>query len=83
MREAQGESAEKECEAFGLSRAPIVLQAVFAKATSTVDGGWNLTFALPQDEVLNIASVSALRDEALLITVMSAELVQRDDGEAS
>lgn len=66
-----------------MNRQPIVLNAAFAKATSTVDGGWNITFALPQDEVLNIASVSAMRDMELIITVMPAELVQRDDGEAS
>ena len=51
----------------------VALEAIFNKATTTIDGGWNLTFSLPQEAAYNITEVAKLRDEALYLVVMTAE----------
>lgn len=48
----------------------ITFEAIFAKATTTVDGGWNVTFSLNQDESEQIAALSAHRGELLQVAVI-------------
>lgn len=54
---------------FGLTFA-----GVFTKATTTVDGGWNVTFSVSQDEAKNILSLSAMRDTLLQVAVIPVEI---------
>lgn len=52
----------------------ITFQAVFAKATTTVDGGWNVTFSVSQDEAEAILGLATLRDELLQVAVLKADV---------
>lgn len=54
----------------------IALHALFSKATTTVDGGWSVTFSLLQSESQNIAQLSALRDKPLMLVVMTTDSVK-------
>jgi hypothetical protein len=45
----------------------ITFIAYFHKATTTVDGGWNVTFSVSQDEVERISMLSACRDITLQV----------------
>jgi len=47
----------------------IYLTAIFNKATTTVDGGWNLTFSLSQDEADKVMIISQFRDCLLKLCV--------------
>jgi hypothetical protein len=47
------------------------LQAIFSKATTTVDGGWNVTFATHEAMSKQITEITALREEALYVVVMT------------
>lgn len=48
----------------------ITLVGMFARATTTVDGGWNVTFAMNQDEVQNIAKLSEFKDWMLQLAII-------------
>lgn len=48
----------------------ITLQAAFAKATTTVDGGWNITFSVSQDEAQAVLQLSQMRDSLLQLAVI-------------
>lgn len=48
----------------------ITLTAVFNKATTTVDGGWNITFSVAQDEVNEVMKLSELRDTLLQLAII-------------
>lgn len=41
----------------------ITLTAIFSKATTTVDGGWRITFDVDQSEAQSILKLSVLRDQ--------------------
>lgn len=47
------------------------LEAIFNKATTTIDGGWNLTFALSDDMADKVTEVTRLREERLYVVVMT------------
>lgn len=51
----------------------VTLKAIFAKATTTVDGGWNLTFAVSADEAPQILQLASMRDMILQLAVLPAE----------
>jgi hypothetical protein len=48
----------------------ITFQAIFGKATTTVDGGWNVTFAVSQEEAKQVLQLSQLRDSVLQVAVI-------------
>lgn len=48
----------------------ITFQAIFNKATTTVDGAWNVTFSVSQDEAKKIVQLSTLRDTNLQLAVI-------------
>jgi hypothetical protein len=43
----------------------VTLQAVFAKATTTVDGGWNITLSVDASQAKDILALAQLRDTVL------------------
>lgn len=49
----------------------IAIECIFNKATTTVDGGWNLTFSLPETMGAEVAEASTLRGESLYVVVMT------------
>lgn len=48
----------------------ITFAAVFSKATTTVDGGWNITFSVSQDEASNVMLLSELREMLLQVAIV-------------
>lgn len=52
----------------------ITLQALFARATTTVDGGWNITFSVSQAEAKEVMQLSQLRDQVLQLAVVPYEI---------
>lgn len=61
-------SKKKEKEVEG-----IVFQSVFSKATTTVDGGWNITFSVSQDDANKVTLLSNFRDVLLQLAVVPIE----------
>jgi len=59
--------------ADGFTTDGITFQAIFSKATTTVDGGWNVTFAVTQDEARAILQLAQLRDTLLQVGVVHSE----------
>lgn len=51
----------------------IALQAIFSKATTTVDGGWNVTFSTAEHMGKEITELSKLREEGLFVVVMTEQ----------
>lgn len=47
----------------------ITLQAIFNKATTTIDGGWNITFSVDQSQAQKITEISSLRDLVLNVAI--------------
>lgn len=52
----------------------ITLQAIFNKATTTADGGWNITFSVSQDEAAQVMQLANMRDDLLQLAVVPIEL---------
>jgi hypothetical protein len=48
----------------------ITLEAILMKISTTVDGGWNITFSADQSQVDSIMLLSALRDEPLQFAIV-------------
>ncbi len=48
----------------------ITFEAIFSRATTTVDGGWNLTLSCNQSEVTKISQISAMRERVLQIAII-------------
>ena len=49
----------------------IAIQAIFNKATTTIDGGWNITFSVSEDQAGQITEIAALRNEPLYLVIMT------------
>lgn len=47
-----------------------VFKAIFAKASTTVDGGWNVTFSVDSSEAQAIMDLAAMRDNVLQVAVI-------------
>ena len=47
----------------------ITFNAIFSKATTTIDGGWNITFAVAQDEAHKVVNLAALRETLFKIQI--------------
>lgn len=52
----------------------ITLLGSISKITTTVDGGWKLTFDVPQSELSKVMQLSCLRDMVLALAVVPDEL---------
>ena len=52
----------------------ITLLASLSKITSTVDGGWKITFDVPQTELAKIMQLSSLRDMVLALAIVPDEM---------
>jgi hypothetical protein len=55
----------------------ITLQALFAKATTTVDGGWNITLAVDASQANEIMQLTQFRDSVLQCAFVP---IDQDDG---
>jgi hypothetical protein len=59
----------------------ITFQAILSKASTTVDGGWVVSFAVSQDEAQAVLQLTELRDDLLQLAVVPVdERVSRGDG---
>lgn len=58
---------------------PITFEAIFQKATTTVDGGWRISFDLSNDDSSKVSDIAALANESLTIVVMTSGYVAKDD----
>lgn len=47
------------------------LEGTFSKATTTIDGGWRISFDIDEQQAKEITEISKLRDKALFICVMT------------
>lgn len=54
----------------------VTFRAIFSKATTTVDGGWNVTFSLAEHDGETVARIAELRDRTLQVAVVE---VPEDD----
>jgi hypothetical protein len=60
------------------------LQGVFSKATTTVDGGWRISFDVDEKQAKEITEISKLRDKTVFICVMTkAEQSSQEQREIS
>lgn len=48
----------------------ITIRATFSKATTTVDGGWNITFSCGAQEAERIMELAKHRDEEIILVVV-------------
>lgn len=48
----------------------INLTAIFAKATTTVDGGWRISFDIDESQSNEIAKLSQFRDLSLQLVIV-------------
>lgn len=55
---------------------PIALNAILNSIRTTPDGGWCVTFDVPQSDVSQVMQLSAMREIALHLAVIPAELTQ-------
>lgn len=62
-----------------MSKPVITLQGILSGIRTTVDGGWKLTFDIPQSEVSAIMKLSVLRDQTFAVAVVPSELIQETD----
>lgn len=45
--------------------------ALVSRISSTIDGGWNLTFSIQQNDVKTIAQLMEWRDKVICLSVIS------------
>jgi hypothetical protein len=57
----------------------ITFVALFSKATTTVDGGWSITFEVGQDEAIKVVQLAEFRGQALQVAVIPFETLQTRD----
>lgn len=48
----------------------ITFEAIFFKASTTIDGGWQVTFSVNQSEAEKLLQVSQYREEILQVAVV-------------
>lgn len=56
---------------------PITIKAAFAKAATTADGGWRISFDLPITEAENVTNLAKLDQEILTLVVMTEQYVAK------
>jgi hypothetical protein len=55
---------------------PLALEAIFSKATTTIDGGWRISFDCSEEMSAKIGELSKMRGSALYLVVMDEEEYQ-------
>lgn len=55
----------------------ISFNAIFEKATTTIDGGWRISFSLLQSESVNVQRLSTMRDQGLMLVVMPEDSLKQ------
>lgn len=55
------------------SEKAVTFSAVFYKATTTVDGGWTVSFHVSQSEAENIMKLSKLRDTLVQVACVPVD----------
>lgn len=55
--------------------AGISFNAMINRITTTIDGGWRVTFDVPQSETQSMMELSALRDENLQIVALTSAMI--------
>ena len=60
----------------------IVLDAIFNKATTTVDGGWRISFDCPNNEAQNISQISQLQGTKFHLVVLTEDALQNENDES-
>ncbi len=59
----------------------LIFDAIFSKATTSLDGAWKLTFDVNSTEVVNIAKIARLMNKALkLVVIQDASGIDDDIG---
>lgn len=53
----------------------IAIKGTFTKASTTIDGGWRVTFDFPDHEGQEIAKLLQLRDTAITVVIVPDENV--------
>ncbi len=53
----------------------ISFNAILNRITTTVDGGWRITFDIPQTEVAEMLKLSGLREENLQVVVLTSTMI--------
>lgn len=49
----------------------VAVQAIFTKASTTVDGGWRISFDVSESEAKAVTDIAQLKNEALYLVVMT------------
>lgn len=52
---------------------PISLQAILSKATTTVDGGWNITFSVGEYNQAQVLELCNYKNELLQISIVPVD----------
>lgn len=58
---------------------PLAIEAIFTKATTTIDGGWRISFDCGEQAA--VEALAKLRDQRLYIVIMTEE--QKNERTAS
>jgi len=53
----------------------ISFNAIFNKITSTIDGGWRVSFDVPASDSGSLLELAALREDNLKVVVMNSEMI--------
>lgn len=56
---------------------PLVLRAILGKVQTLQQGGWRLALECPQTDIDKMAQVVGLSEQALIVTVMPADLIKQ------
>jgi hypothetical protein len=62
------------------NRPGVTLQAIFSRAVTTTDGGWNLTFSVASNEAAQVLQIAQLRDMVLQLAVIPVEIQEWANG---
>jgi len=52
---------------------PQLISAILVKATTMADGGWRISFDVPQSEADKVLSLTRLRDQEIKLAVIHSE----------
>jgi hypothetical protein len=53
----------------------IKFDGILNKITTTIDGGWNVTFSVSQNDTEELMRLSEFRSEALSVVVLTAAMI--------
>ncbi len=62
--------------AWGNSVDAITFKAIFSKVATTVDGGWNLTLSVSQDDSQALLQLAELREQVLAVAIVPDNIRQ-------